>query len=182
MNDIGYNKTISDTFPEKIMLAAMTAGFIASCPVSGDVGRINPYLLIETSYVQHQNSSTFDYINNPFAGIFHQEDSPFDGFGDYSFFGWDGEDAVPIGEKVLTDAKSLISNLPKNFRCPDAAPGIDGSVCMEWLIGEKEIFIDFNSDSSVLIYADINGKKYKNVFSRFDNVALEYILSVFQKV
>lgn len=122
--------------------------------------------------------SFFDYATNSFAGTFYQENNPFEGFGDYSFSGWDGEDAVPIREKVLTDAKSLISNLPKKFRYPDAAPGIDGSVCMEWLIGEKEIFIDFNSDGSVLIYADINGKKYKNGFSRFDNGTLEYILSI----
>lgn len=179
MNSIEYSKTVASTFPEKIMLA-MTAGVIASCPVS-DVGRINPYSLFPKPYVQHQNSSTFDYATNPFAGIFYQENNPFEGFGDYSFSGWDGEDAVPIREKVLTDAKSLISNLPKKFRYPDAAPGIDGSVCMEWLIGEKEIFIDFNSDGSVLIYADINGKKYKNGFSRFDNGALEYILSIFQE-
>lgn len=180
MNDIGYSKAISGTFTEKIVLAFITAG-IANFPVT-DAGIINPYSLIPESYVQHQNSSTFDYATNPFARTFHQEDDPFKGFGDYSFLGWDGEDAVPISEKVLTDAKTMISNLLRNFRYPDAAPGIDGSVCMEWLIGEKEIFIDFNSDGSVLIYADINGKKHKNCFSKYENETLEYILSIFREV
>lgn len=176
MTDITRN-SVSSTVP---VLAVAVAAII--CHPMSDVGRTNPqHSLNPKSYVQHHNSSTFDYVTNQFAGEFHQKDNPFDGFSDYSFLGWDGEDAVPIREKVLTDAKNLIFNLPKKFRCPDAAPGIDGSVCMEWLIGEKEIFIDFNSDSSVLIYADINGKKYKNGFSRFDNVALEYILSVFQE-
>lgn len=180
MNNIGGSKSAASTFTEKMMLA-MTVGAIASCPVS-DALRINPYSLFQRPYVQHKNSSTFDYVTNPFAGTSYQENNLFDGFGDYSFFGWDGEDAVPISEKVLADAKSLVSSLSEKFRYPDVAPGIDGSVCMEWLIGEREIFIDFNSDGSVLIYANIYGKKYKNEFSEFSKLASEYIFSVFKSV
>ena len=79
----------------------------------------------------------------------HRENNPFAGFEDYSFYGWDGEDADPIRETVLNYAKSFVSSLPEKFRYPDAAPGIDGSVCMEWRIKDREIFVDFNSDGSV---------------------------------
>src|SRR5574343_411043 len=136
------------------------------------------------------SSSTFPQVFIAVAvyGVFtitgesqYKETNPFEGFDEYSFFGWDGEDAIPIREQTLTGAKNLISKLPRNFRHPDAAPGIDGSVCMEWLIGEAEIFIDFNSDGSILVFADINGEKYKDGFSRFDNTAFEYILSIFQE-
>ena len=105
--------------------------------------------------------------------------SNLDTLDDYSVFGWDGEAALAIKEKTLDDVKKLIANLPTIFRYSDIAPGIDGSICLEWLIGENEIFIDFNSDGSILIYVDINGKKHKNGFSKFDGDTLKHILSIF---
>ncbi len=185
MTDIQFNKSSSSTVSQ--IAIVMAAGFIAANSfnfLKNDVDyHINKNRLMSRTYDQSHNGSTFDHAANPFTGEHQYENKNlFEGFDDYSFSGWDGEEAVPISELTLIGAKNLISKLPREFRYPDAAPGIDGSVCMEWLIGEAEIFIDFNSDGSILVYANINGKKYKNGFSRFDNAAFKYIFSVFQEV
>lgn len=185
MIDIQFNKSSSSTFPQVFIAVAVYGVFTISgfnfSKNDVDYHDSKNWLSLNV-YEQSHNGSTFDHASNPFTGESqYKETNPFEGFDEYSFFGWDGEDAIPIREQTLTGAKNLISKLPRNFRHPDAAPGIDGSVCMEWLIGEAEIFIDFNSDGSILVFADINGEKYKNGFSRFDNTAFEYILSIFQK-
>jgi len=185
MTDIQFNKSSSSTFSQGfIVVAAYGVLTIGGFNFSRNVDyQVSNNRLIPNVYEQSHNGSTFDHASNPFTGDHqHENKNPFEGFEDYSFSGWDGEDAVPISELTLKGAKNLISKLPREFRFPDSAPGIDGSLCMEWLIGEAEIFIDFNSDGSILVYANINGKKYKNGFSRFDNAAFKYIFSVFQEV
>ncbi len=91
---------------------------------------------------------------------------------DYSFPNWHMDNAKPIKESTIEIAENLLTQFPKGFKTPDIAPGIDGSVCMEWIFKNSEIFVDVDSDDSVLAFAIINGEKISGISSILEKLKL----------
>jgi hypothetical protein len=70
---------------------------------------------------------------------------PIAGFGKYSVPNWDGYGAEPIEPKTTDSARSFIRILPDTFGAADIAPGADGTIGLEWVLGEgplRKLFID----------------------------------------
>lgn len=99
---------------------------------------------------------------------------------EYSFMRWEGDDAQPIQDHIWCNVNYLMTKLPHHFKQPDIASGMDGSLCLEWSMGDDCILIDFNADESILIFAQIQGKKYKKTFLIYDQKSFEYIVSLFK--
>jgi len=55
------------------------------------------------------------------------------GYERYSVSNWDGDDAEPITKETLDYAHLVMMGLPDNFGPPEASPGLDGSIALEWV-------------------------------------------------
>jgi len=68
------------------------------------------------------------------------------------------EEAAPIAKEDLDFARKLLERIGPYLPFePDAAPGTDGSICMEWVsdatVGSKKIFVDVAPGGAVLTYS-----------------------------
>ncbi|MFW6180389.1 MAG: hypothetical protein ACOC8N_01475 [Spirochaetota bacterium] len=53
---------------------------------------------------------------------------------------WDGYDALPISNDVITEAAQFISIIPEGVHKPDVSPSPDGSIIFEWRDMDRKIF------------------------------------------
>jgi len=51
--------------------------------------------------------------------------------------GWDGDDATPISQKTIKEAKILMESLPMHIPLPHLVPVHTGTIGLEWRKGEK---------------------------------------------
>lgn len=71
-------------------------------------------------------------------------------FSSFDESGWDGFNAEPVSSKTAMLAVEIVASLPGSWRDYDAAPGADGSVCFEWVRGQKIIALDVNANGHVV--------------------------------
>ncbi|MGH6642964.1 hypothetical protein [Hypericibacter sp.] len=107
-----------------------------------------------------------------------------DRFEQYTSPGWDGDDAEPLLLSDLKFARGLLRQLASHANPPDAAPGPDGSICMEWVAGSRhsprKIFLDVGPGDRVLTYAKF-GKRapVERHFKKSDFELVGYLQSLF---
>jgi hypothetical protein len=107
------------------------------------------------------------------------------GFEQYTIANWDGDDAVPLSKSDLEYARSLLDALELYTPAePDAAPGKDGSVCMEWVRetgkGTSKLFVDVAPNDQVLVYLKCSGlTSAERHFHKLDTDLLSYLQTAF---
>jgi hypothetical protein len=108
------------------------------------------------------------------------------GFEQYTIANWDGDDAVPLSKSDLEYARSLLDALELLYTPaePDAAPGKDGSVCMEWVRetgkGTSKLFVDVAPNDQVLVYLKCSGlTSAERHFHKLDTDLLSYLQTAF---
>jgi hypothetical protein len=73
--------------------------------------------------------------------------------------GWDGEDAIPIGEEAYWAARRFIMALPVTslIPMPEVVPEPGGAVAFEWFKGKRQVFVVSFSRSDEVEYAGLFG-------------------------
>lgn len=56
-----------------------------------------------------------------------------EGYERYATHNWDGDGAEPVTASTLAYARQIMEQLPDNFGLPEASPGLDGSIVLEWV-------------------------------------------------
>lgn len=79
---------------------------------------------------------------------------PLKGYEKYNVRNWDGYDAEPITPETLELAQRVFDMMDERG---DAAPGGDGSICMEWRDGDDIICLDVGPGRKLHIYGRIAG-------------------------
>jgi len=98
---------------------------------------------------------------------------------------WDGDEAEAISEKDLQFTRTLLERLgPYLPSAPDTAPGVDGSICMEWIdsgpAGQKKVFVDVTPADKVLTFARLSeARPVEKHFKKSDQGLIVYLQSVF---
>jgi hypothetical protein len=107
------------------------------------------------------------------------------GFEQFMVPNWDGDEAKAISKKDLKFARTLLEQIaPYLPGTPDAAPGTDGSICMEWIAsgppGQKKVFVDVTSDDDVLTFARLGeARAVEKHFNKSDPMLIVYLQNVF---
>lgn len=70
----------------------------------------------------------------------------------YDMEDWDCEGAEPITKATRELASGVLSAIPVSFPPPDVAPSADGSICMEWNVGNAKVWVDVGPGKKVLTY------------------------------
>lgn len=78
-----------------------------------------------------------------------------DGFSAYDVPDWDGEGAVAISAAARGTARRVLEILPTTTPMPDIAPGGDGSICMEWYIHGRKLWVDVSTNATVAVYYNL---------------------------
>jgi hypothetical protein len=98
---------------------------------------------------------------------------------------WDGEDAIAIDPRDLKYARELLREIGHHIPTqPDAAPGADGSICMEWIgqsaAGLKKIFVDVGPGDQVLTFARFGkSNPIERHFKKDSTSLVPYLLVLF---
>ena len=98
---------------------------------------------------------------------------------------WDGGEAKAVSRKDLKFARTLLEQIgPYLPGAPDAAPGVDGSICMEWIasgtFGQKKVFVDVAPGDEVLTFARLGeARPVEKHFKKSDQGLIVYLQSVF---
>lgn len=126
----------------------------------------------------------FDAIRNSL--VTHAE-LALDGFENFAAYGWDGEDAEPIRGEDLQYARRLLKSIGAYSGIPDAAPGADGSICMEWISsgseGKRKIVIDVGPGDKVLTYARFGSHKpIERHFKKLDPTLIDHVKGLFARL
>jgi hypothetical protein len=109
----------------------------------------------------------------------------FRGFEQFMAPCWDGDEAKAISKKDLQYTRTLLEQLgPCLPSAPDAAPGVDGSICMEWIdigpAGKKKVFVDVTPGDEVLTFARLSeAPPVEKHFKKSDQGLIVYLHSVF---
>lgn len=110
----------------------------------------------------------------------HNAEAALDGFEQYITPGWDGEDAAALHPSDLDFARNLLREIGPYMGKPDAAPGADGSICMEWIAGTEygfnKMFLDIGPGDRVLTYARFGDRQgIERHFRKNDPVLMTYL-------
>lgn len=72
---------------------------------------------------------------------------------------WDGYGALPITEDAYYEAKRLIESLPLTsfIPIPEITPEPDGSIGIEWSVGNRLIFVASVRGKNEIVYAGLFG-------------------------
>jgi hypothetical protein len=87
------------------------------------------------------------------------------GYEVYGVANWDGDGAEPITQDTREIASKLLEGLVSQLGAPDAAPGADGSIGLEWWKGPARLFIDVGPQRQIRTYLNLgNIKPEEEVF------------------
>jgi hypothetical protein len=98
---------------------------------------------------------------------------------------WDGGEAKAVSKNDLKFARTLLEQIaPYLPAAPDAAPGIDGSICMEWITsgpsGQKKVFVDVTPEDEVLTFAQLGeARPVEKHFKKSDQILIVYLQKLF---
>lgn len=80
---------------------------------------------------------------------------PLKGYEGYHVRNWDGNDAEPITPETLELAQTVFDMIDERG---DAAPGADGTICMEWRRGDDILCLDIGPGKKLRMYGRIAGE------------------------
>lgn len=80
---------------------------------------------------------------------------PIVGYDDYNVRNWDGYDGDPITPETVALAARIGAMIEQPY---DDAPGGDGSVCLEWRMGDDILCLDIGPNKLVRLYGKIGGE------------------------
>lgn len=86
-----------------------------------------------------------------------------DAFSNYQAPGWDGEDAVAVEPADIDRARTFLRSLPVNVPAPEAAPGADGTICMDWETRAGVVRVDVKDHAIRYFYKLADGQKDERV-------------------
>lgn len=107
------------------------------------------------------------------------------GFEQFMTQGWDGDDAKAVSKQDVKFARALLEQIaPYLPGAPDAAPGTDGSICLEWIAsgpsGQRKVFVDVTPRDDVLTFARLGETRpIEKHFKKSDPMLVVYLQSVF---
>jgi hypothetical protein len=135
------------------------------------------------SPVGSNSAGLFDFCSALFGSV---NDSSFlKGFEQFMAPEWDGDEAKAVSKKDLKFARTLLERIaPYLPGAPDAAPGTDGSICMEWIAsgpsGQKKVFVDVTPGDEVLTFARLGeARPVEKHFKKSDQMLIMYLQNVF---
>jgi len=177
------------------------APYYVALPNSGALRRTSLSVAFHDWAQQHTKESFELYaqcirsaVGSNFAGLLDfcsalfgsvNDSSYLKGFEQFMAPQWDGEEAKAVSRKDLKFARTLLEQIsPYLPGSPDAAPGTDGSICMEWIVngpsGQKKVFIDVTPDDEVLTFARLGeARPVEKHFKKSDKMLIVYLQNVF---
>ena len=135
------------------------------------------------SAVGSKPTGLLDFCTALFGSV--NERSYLKGFEQFTAPEWDGDEAQAVSKKDLKFARALLEQIaPYLPGAPDAAPGTDGSVCMEWIasgsLGQKKVFVDVTPGDEVLTFARFGeARSVEKHFKKSDQMLIVYLQNVF---
>jgi hypothetical protein len=108
------------------------------------------------------------------------------GFEQFTVPDWDGQEAAPVAKADLDFARRLLTSIEPYLPSePDAAPGADGSICMEWISDtaaqSKKIFVDVAPRGYVLTYSRLgDSPPLERHFTKNDPALMPYLRHLFE--
>ena len=135
------------------------------------------------SAVGSKSAGLLDFYAALFGSV--NESSYLKGFERFTTPEWDGDEAKAVSKKDLIFARTLLEQTaPYLPSAPDAAPGTDGSICMEWIAGgpsgRKKVFVDVTPSDEVLTFARLGeARPVEKHFKKSDKMLIVYLQNVF---
>jgi hypothetical protein len=89
------------------------------------------------------------------CGANPRHEPQFNLFADYDRYekaSWDGESAEPVTAEVRAIAERICGHMRDIADAPDVAPGVDGSIGMEWYRGESKVWVDVGPGTHIVTY------------------------------
>jgi len=106
------------------------------------------------------SSAISDYVTFPFYEIQAERRMKFlSEFQNYATPDWDSEGAVAVNSNDIERARTFLRSLPVNVPAPDAAPGADGTVCMDWETAGGVVRVDLRNGVFRYFYRLASGEK-----------------------
>ena len=133
-----------------------------------------------------KSAGLLDFYATLFGSV--NESSYLKGFEQFTTPGWDGDEAKAVSKKDLIFARTLLEQTaPYLPSAPDAAPGTDGSICMEWIAsgpsGRKKVFVDVTPSDEVLTFARSGeARPVEKHFKKSDKMLVVYLQNVFDSL
>lgn len=106
-------------------------------PLAGIIGDTGGTSLTTASIIPSYSSTSF--------AVVAEKLDPLAGFDCYLTKDWDGYGADPISVETVSAAKAFLAVMPATFGDPDIAPGVDGTIGLQWVLKNKplrKLFID----------------------------------------
>ncbi len=101
----------------------------------------------------------------------------------YQHQNWDGFGAQRISAEVLSIACELINSVLKSLPLPDAAPGADGTIGLEWWNGDSRVFVDVGPTREVRTYIQlVSGEDSEEQFQWGDSGLVAHFDLLFRKL
>ncbi len=92
------------------------------------------------------------FIPSTWAPLQRASISALQDYDSYQVANWDGGGARPIAKTTLSAARSLLDSLRLEIPSPEAAPGADGTIGLEWWNGNARLFVDIGPGSEIRTY------------------------------
>jgi hypothetical protein len=101
-----------------------------------------------------------------------------EGLGAYRSPNWDANDAAEISDEVFGLTKSVLDILPISIPDPDVTPAANGSLCMEWTVGNNFFWADVEPDGKLLTLLKVNGARKETSYDIRAETALRQHLAL----
>jgi hypothetical protein len=83
--------------------------------------------------------------------------------------GWDGQHAVAISAKCLSDVQDLLKEVPAIIHWPEVTPLVRGGLSLLWETDHVYVFLEVRNDGAAHLYYNIHGVKWEAVRPVADN-------------
>lgn len=135
---------------------------------SEDEGTSSEWAPIAVGYFTFSEERTT--VEAPWTPIKKLSSFVLNGYGAYERPNWDGFGSHPISSLTLSAAHELLNTLNSEIPAPEAAPGGDGTIGLEWWNGKARLFIDVGPKLDVRTYFNPgNGKSSEEFFQWGDS-------------
>lgn len=83
-------------------------------------------------------------------------------FRKYTAPNWDGEGAEPITDAAIKQAGELVEHVPSHIPLPDAAPGADGTIGLDWENDRGTVCVDVSGHPKLHYFFELAGRLDKS--------------------